>query len=201
VNRQSTIHVHLITIERSEIPLIHVGKAADTGRRVRSPRSKYFLIAMIMNRSVTHISKALALLAIMLLPVQQSLAATCCCHGGRGVASQTIVGPQRNCCSQREASYRGRASSLGWSCCEANSPGSKSKPCQCPGECCQKVTPNAVDPVAVRPSLEEDLPVATVLGISTIACENTTRNSQVISVANSSTSGSERCIQLCRYRL
>ena len=147
-----------------------------------------------MNRLMTHMSKPLALLAIMLLPVQQSLAASCCCHGGVNHTSST------DCCSRREASCCDGTSSLGRSCCQASSPDSKSEPCQCPGGCCDSATPDAFA-LSADSALKINLSAATVQGISTIACEITTRNSLAGSVAAGSASGLKLCVLLCRYRL
>jgi len=128
---------------------------------------------LIMDRLIRHTSKTLALLAIMLLPIQQSLAAPCCCQGGQ------------NCVDQ--------------SCC--GSPNSESKPCQCPAECCKNAAPNSADPTTTGPTLKKDSPVAAVPSVSAINCENAARNSLGGCVAIGPASGFERCVRLCRYRL
>lgn len=165
-------------------------------REMRSIAVLHWMVnGLIMNRLVTHTTKTLALLAILLLPVQGAMAATCSCGGGMG---QPFVGSVANCCSQPGAgccSY-----DLGQSCCQTSSSGSKSQSEQCPDRYCETATTEAIA-LSVDSSIEIDLSAVTVHSLSTIADENGQRNSLASTVADSVTSGSELCVQLCRYRL
>jgi len=156
-----------------------------------------------MNRLITHISKTLALLAILLLPVQQSLAAGCC---GNGVqesrTNQTSADSSKSNCSQHdEASCCRKESGLGRSCCEWDSPNSKSELGQCLDMCHDNVPSGEAGSAMVGSTLENDPPVAAVQSISTIFCDSATQDSLANTIATNSASGFQRCVQLCRYRL
>jgi len=145
-----------------------------------------------MNRLITHTAKTLAMLAVLLLPVQQSMAAaTCCCHGGL---------EQTGCCSQGKANCCGGADRPGQSCCNRSSLDSESGSCQCLGGRCGRAAPDVFAPSADSSS-EVDLSAATVQGISSFAFENATRDSLADAVSAGPASGFERCVRLCRFRL
>ncbi len=160
------------------------GRYNRADRRSKSPRPNcLFDGKTVMNRFLPHLSKPLALLAIVLLLVQQAQAASCCCRGDAGPALQA------DCCSQVEAS-----------CCGKGSCDSKSGPCQCPGQCCNSATPD-VFAFSVDSSLEIDLSANAVQSISLVAHERPTPNSLSSFVAASSPSGKNLCARLCRFLL
>jgi len=153
-----------------------------------------------MNQFVAHISKAVMLLAVILLPIQQSLASACCCRGGQDCAKQTAAGSLASCGSHIKTSRRGSASDLSGGYYEESSLDSKTKSCHCPSECDAVATLGALDSAMGGSSLE-DLSVETVLCVSATSPGNPARNSLGNAPAACPSSGSERCIWLCRYRL
>ncbi|NOY40340.1 MAG: hypothetical protein GXP26_00700 [Planctomycetes bacterium] len=172
-------------------------------REIRSIAVLHWMInGLIMNRFVTHTTKTLALLAILLLPVQRSMAATCGCHSGVSQPSSGAMasGAMASCCSRDAVSCCCSSHDLGQSCCQASSSGSKSQSEQCPDRYCETATTEAIA-LSVDSSLEIDLSAITVHRISTIADESGPQNSLASTVAAGTTNGSELCVQLCRYRL
>ncbi len=168
--------------------------------RYREMRSIAVLHRMVngldMNPFVTHTTKTLALLAILLLPVQRSMAATCDCHSGVGKASS---GAMTSCCSQPGASCCSPYD-LEPSCCQASCLDSKSRSEQCPGEYCEVAVLETVAPLADSSS-GIDLSAAAAQSISTIADVDGPQNLQTSAVAINTMSGSALCVRLCRYRL
>jgi len=155
-----------------------------------------------MNRLITHTLKTLALLASVLLPLQQSLGASCCGQEGQDCANQKSADSSKSSCSQHDAaSGCSKAGGLGRSSYEGDSPYSKSEPGRCSGRCHENAPPSAADPAMVGPCLEVDPSAVTVNSNSTLVCESITRDLLAIAVATRSESGSERCVRLCRYRL
>jgi len=154
-----------------------------------------------MNRFITLTTKTLALLVILLLPVQQSLASNYCFHSGvdQSTPGRSSVGSMRNCCSQSGASRRSTCD-LGQSCCKASSSDSNSRPCQCPCGCCSTAAPDAIASPA-NSSIGIDLSATAVPSFSTTTCESGPQNSQGSTIAISTASGSVLCDWLCRYRL
>ncbi len=153
----------------------------------------------IMNRLVSHISKSLALLAAIVLPVLHPLTATYCCQGGQDRVVPTFFGMLGCCCSLSETDCRHSERNLGLSPDENNL-----KPCQCPVGCrgCNGITSlGGVDVATAGSSLEDDLAVGKVLCVSGNVDENTAQSPSANALVPSPTSGSERCVQLCRYRL
>lgn len=153
-----------------------------------------------MNRLVTHISKGLALVAILLLPAQQSVAAGCCCHGGRRHVQQTPGAVPRTCCSPSGRRCCCRGNILDSSCFSKAAPNSASKPCQCPGTHCDKSPQDVMDPVAVETASGRVLTLASAwtgpLGAHEIATSDT-RPDTLPAPAR----GTDRSILLCRWRL
>ncbi len=159
-----------------------------------------------MNRlaSLSRTSKALALLAITLLPVQQSLAATGCCLGGQGRVIQAASGSGAGCCSQTQTSCCTGASGREPTCCEKNSSGSQSKPCKDRGGCEKNSAPAAAEPPNTESSLQVVPTFEAFRGAATIAIEISANDSlanALVAVASFAGSGSDRCIQLCCFRL
>ncbi len=147
-----------------------------------------------MSQLLFNISKALALLAVVLLPAEQTLAATCCCRGSRVAGEHGSEGSLSSCCSNASTSHS--------SCCDESH--SRSKPCRCPAGMCGMQPPTAFSPVTESSSGDDDLRIATLAAIPVIALDVdslTLRESLRISATHLSTSGSERCVLLCRYRL
>lgn len=152
-----------------------------------------------MNRLLLDISKILALLAVTLLPVRQTLAATCCCRGVRIDGKHVAAGEQRSCCLQSLASCCSTARTQDGTCCEHGRPASK--PCRCPAGCCGKDAPKATEPATDTASSGEHLALATVPTTVLDAVGETPSDSLGNTTSRTSTSGSERCVLLCRYRL
>ncbi len=154
-----------------------------------------------MNLFTSHTSNTLALLAILLLPVQQSVVASCCCRVTETRANLAAAGLWQDSHSQREWSPCSSGNSQTPSCCNSNSSDSNSRPCQCPCGCCKMPAPDAVDPALTGPSMENDLLVVELHSDSTTNCVNAPQHSLEKLVANFTTGGSERCVQLCRFQL
>ncbi|TWU39451.1 hypothetical protein Poly41_22750 [Novipirellula artificiosorum] len=153
-----------------------------------------------------HLSKPLALLAMLLLVAQPSLAAPCCCRSGHDVGSQTSqtrAGQFCCCCSQAEASCcAGDNNSVG-SCCLKTFPNSKStsKPCKCPCGCSQQKVPPALEPV-VGSLPSDDGGVIAVVEVPFLfaikpACPIILKSDVGLDVISSA----QRCVRLCRFRL
>lgn len=155
-----------------------------------------------MNRLVSDMSRILALLASLLLPIQPSLAASCCGHDGQGHANHTSADSSKKSCSQHDkARCCSELNDLEQSCCEGDSSNSKSELSRCSDRCYENAPPIAADLAMVGPCLEDDLSVVTINNISTLVRESTAQGSIANSVAIHSESGSERCVRFCRYRL
>lgn len=88
--------------------------------------------------------KTIVLLAAILLPVQQSLPATCCCDGGRHEGKQNAVA-QKGHSPKRQHSCCQQAKNPKQSCCQNSHRGSGPKPCRCPHGCAAKLKPQAVE--------------------------------------------------------
>jgi hypothetical protein len=154
-----------------------------------------------MYRLLPHISKTLALLAVVMLPVQQMLAANCCCRSGQHAVKQVEAGGQPSCCSQVQASCCGTTSNSSNVCCDQGQPDSSTKPCRCPAGSCGKDAPKAVEPVVDISSANDELSVATVLETPFAQVGNPQTDSAEWVPSEMATSGSQRCVLLCRYRL
>lgn len=159
------------------------------------------LLSVIMNRLLPHISKTLALLAVIMLPVEQMLAANCCCRGGQSAVKRVEAGGQPSCCSQVQASCCSNASRSSNACCGQGKPDSGTKPCRCPAGSCSQDTPKAVEPAVDISSANDELSVAAVFVTSSAEVGDPQTNSAGSVPAEISTSGSQRCVLLCRYRL
>lgn len=156
-----------------------------------------------MSHYFTTISKTFALLAVVMLPVEQTLAASCCCRGSQIAGKHPTAGLLRSCCSQAGASCCSTASTSHNSCCDSDS-NSDSKPCQCPVGFCGFDPPTGFDPGTNTTSSSDELRVDTLAAVPAITCDlnfRTPFQSLRLSAFHTSTSGSQRCVLLCRYRL
>ena len=151
-----------------------------------------------MFRFFLSIAKPLALLAVILLPVEQTLAASCCCRRGQRVDKQVAAGGLKSCCAQRKASC---CDISHVSCCETAQTHSDSKPCQCPAGCFGKDVPKAVDPAAYKTSADAELTVAVVCTVTIDAVRDAGSPLAATTASQPSTNGLQRCVLLCRYRL
>lgn len=141
-----------------------------------------------MNQMMLHIAKTLSLLAVVMLPVQQTLAANCCCRGGHG--NHVVAGSPSNCCSQGHAT-----------CCDEQSH-TGSKPCQCP--VCGLDAPMVADSASEATFSDEYLEIVTIGEIPATRTDverRLHRESLQLSASHASTSGSQRCVLLCRFLL
>ncbi len=136
-----------------------------------------------MNRSVAHLTKTLALLAILVLPAQGSMGTTCCCHSVAETSS-----------SNAEA-----VSGTSGSCCQTKA--SDPQPCQCPcGSCCSAL-PDTLAIAADSLSKIVDLSSGWGKGLSALDSVKRLQSSSSQAVAAGTTSGYELCVQLCRYQI
>jgi hypothetical protein len=145
-----------------------------------------------MNQIVTHITKTLALLAVLLLPVQRSMAATCCCQRGINQSSlESSTDSPASCCSQQSSSP---------CCCQTSGADSDSQPCRCPSGCRCTTLPDAIV-FSAESSSEWNFSADIAPSISANVCQNEQRCSRARADVSSNASGSTLCVQLCRYQL
>ncbi|QEG35799.1 hypothetical protein Pr1d_31050 [Bythopirellula goksoeyrii] len=148
-----------------------------------------------MNQLTLNISKSLTLLAVLLLPVEQTLAATCCCHGSSVAGRHVSVGSQISCYSQVQGAC---CSTDCQSCCAGHS---GSKPCRCPAGLCGLKIPTAVAPTTDTTSVTDAWTFAEVSPISFNSVGHSSRKWYPHSAIDILTSGSQRCVLLCRYQI
>ena len=152
---------------------------------------------------VTHITKALTLLAVMLLPVQHSLAATCCCRGGHQDVNMTATDSVADCCSRIGLNCCSGTSGHAVTCCDESSSGAKSKPCKCPGGCVSDTVPSAISYSSTGSSLEDDTSGGIPERTSTLIAEGPGQTPlvyQLGALASCPSNGPARCARLCRFR-
>ena len=151
-----------------------------------------------MNRQFGNISKALALLAVLLLPLQQLFAATCCCRQGN-VATRTAQEAE-GCCSSKQASCCDRTSTCSRTCCQSERPDGNSKNCRCLVCGLSVDTVSEVESLANEVSSSEgDVAAAVSTSCAPIRCD---RGSKPFEFTEQppSLSAADRCAVLCRYR-
>lgn len=155
-----------------------------------------------MNWLASHLSKALALLAVALLLVQQCLAATCCCQSRQDGVKQFITGSPANCCSQDKTACGSGASSSERSHCTGSSE-SKSKPCECPGGCATNTEPITTGSVAIEWSQGNEPTLLAPESISTAAilCAASDVGAGLIVASAGLLSASDHCARFCRFLL
>ena len=154
---------------------------------------------MVANTLLRRIMRTLALLAVILLPAEQSLAATCCCCTGHASVKQIPTSSHQNCYSKNAGGCCSRRSDAESSCCRQGLRDSESKPCRCPAGCCGKYVPQAADPTATVVSTADDMSVPVVLS-TVLDAQDAVVDLQSIIASPSPISGSQRCTLLCRYR-
>ncbi len=154
-----------------------------------------------MNRFAAHISKTLAVLVILLLPIQQSLAVTCCCRAVQNDAVRLAASPRADRGSDDSSSCCSSTCDSEHSCCGQEATDAVSNRCQCPEGSCDQTVPNAFDPAAINSSVDVDLFAAATLTIVTTTRNKTAQASPANTVSRFSCSVSDRCVLLCRYQL
>ena len=146
------------------------------------------------------ISKALALLTVALLPLQQCFAATCCCLS-RQPTQHTSPADHDTCCSQKQTSCCHSMGVDGRSRWQVNWSDSESKPCHYPaGTCCDK-KPDAVVPATSASSVSDEFASAAKVAPADVTANDTAATFRLTPAPPGSPSGSELCITLCHYRL
>lgn len=158
---------------------------------------------LAMSRKLFNISKTLALLAVAMLPIAQTLAASCCCRSARLVGEHGRGGSHTSCCLQALASCCSSASASHGSCCDGES-NPDSKPCRCPAGLCGIDVPVGLESATDATSADDDLRVNALATVPAIACAvncQTACESLLVSTPHASISSPERCSLLCRYRL
>lgn len=154
---------------------------------------------MVTNRLLQRTFRASALLAVILLPVEHSLAATCCCCTSHVGVTQIAASSPQSCCSKIAGSCCGRRSGVERSCCRQGSGESGAKPCRCPAGCCGSYGPQTADPTATGVVTTDDTSIPMVLS-TVLDAHDPVVDPQSIAVSPSPISGSQRCTMLCRYR-
>lgn len=203
--RLSTIDVpysqHAVEmLQKATIRLIPQVAGVDTWKTDEPVATRHITASVIMNRLLPHIAKTLALLAVVTLPVEQMLAANCCCRGGQSAVKHVEARGQASCCSQVQASCCSTASRSSNACCGQGQPDSGSKPCRCPAGACGKDSPKAVEPAVDISSVNDEFSVAAALEASSAKVSDLQTDSAGRTSSEISTSGSQRCVLLCRYR-
>ncbi len=152
-----------------------------------------------MNRHLAYIPKALALLAVTMLPVEQSLAASCCCRIGHHGRQPVREGAAQTGSENGQHDGGSTAEKRCCRCCEHGH--SNSRPCNCPAGCFSHGAPKAVSSVKDRAFLAVDLSITAVNLIATedVGTKPSCRLQDPAS--DTAASGAERCVLLCRYRL
>jgi len=149
-----------------------------------------------------HLSNSFLLLAATLLPIQQSLAATCCCQQGREAARAQVSTVPLAASLQSQDEHCNRVFQADGSCCCAGGEsGSGSNPCHCPVGCCGKLGPASAAADTAGPSLTDDLAGGAVACVGTEHTAFATTQPLAISGGPSSPGGAGLCAQLCRYLL
>lgn len=154
---------------------------------------------MVTNRLLQRTFRASALLAVILLPVERSLAATCCCCTSHASVTQIAAPSPQRCCSKIAGSCCSRKSCVERTCCRQGSGESGSKPCHCPSGCCGKYIPQAADPTATVVSTIDDTSGPVVVSTA-LDVQDATVDLHSCTASSSPVSGSQRCTILCRYR-
>lgn len=152
-----------------------------------------------MNILHRRISKTIALLIVLLLPVQPRLSATCCCRRAQVDASHIGVATS-SCCTKSQPGCCSAAASKR-SCCRNDRSDAGKQPCQCPFGCggCGKLI--ARDVVAVTVA-EVVVPLdvtttAVVVSLPVVAVDN----SRTDRWGANSRAGAHLCVLLCRFTL
>lgn len=151
---------------------------------------------------VSHFSKNLVLLAIAWLPIQQCLAVTCCCQAGQQRVKQATSESWADRCAQGKASCCKGANRSKGSCCADGSSHLQATSCQCPVGCDKTATPTAVDPATTSWSWDYEATQSVPESILATAGATTTNGvSTADAISPATASGTQRCVQLCRFLL
>jgi len=147
-------------------------------------------------------SKSVLLLAAAILPVQQSISATECCREAHDGGLRYAAASEGNCCSQKLDNCCNRGDGPWRVCCQHGQTCSdSSKPYPCSGMCGRSGAPMAVDlTVGIVPP-DDELAVTVILTIAADTSVDTASNSLRSTTSTHTTSGSHRCVLLCRHRL
>lgn len=155
-----------------------------------------------MLRQPGHISKTLLFLAAILVPFQQSIAASCCCQMKLGV-QQAVSSSGGTCCCSGKRTASGSSAKVARQCCQSSRTveTSSSAPCHCPGGSCGKRNPEATEPAApVDFTVHKDLQPLDAVPGEVLLIHNASTAFSNRTVVNSQ-SGADLCILLCRYAL
>lgn len=154
-----------------------------------------------MNPLLLNLLKTFSLLAVFMLPVEQALAAICCCQGGQRVGMQHGSSSLNSCCAKGRANCCSMGSPVEFAFCADADQDSGSKPCQCPAGCSGKTIPLGVDP-ATDQSSQDDLSPVTVVCESTLGVLVSTDSDRLARAAShTGTCGFDRCVLLCCFLL
>ena len=151
-----------------------------------------------MNRLASNIANALALIAVIWLPVRASMPRSCCCSKVVQVAD--AAAPGSNCCSQAPTCCGGGHRAQHGQLSSSPRPKPCNCPCNCPCKCSQRAGAIAIASIAASPISRPACFVGSLPTISPVASE--AGQDFVAWHANSrSGSGFDRCVDLCRFRL
>ncbi len=154
-----------------------------------------------MYRQRGHISTVLLLLAAIVVPFQQTLAATCCCRLKLDV-SKILSDSRDACCCSRKQTASDHSKEIARTCCPSNRTEKTSSPdpCRCPAGSCGEQNPDATEPVTpVDCIVDVDLqPLDTTIVAFAVHDTSTTFSNRIVV---NSPSGADICILLCRFSL
>lgn len=155
-----------------------------------------------MNTLRGPISNSVLLIAATILPLQQSPSATECCHGGHESVPQSTTLLQADCCAKIANNCCSSAGGPRRVCCpHGQAYSDSSNPDPCSGGCGDNDAPMAFDPATGIVPSDDELAVAVILTVADDATADIVSDSLRRTVSTSATSGSQRCVLLCRYRL
>ena len=154
-----------------------------------------------MNLLRGKLPKTLALLAVILLPLQQSLAATCCCRQSRGTIRGQTNGSVSNCCSQGQAGCCAGESDAGSSCCRDGESSTGMTPCRCLAGCCGLDDPRSLDTAPAELPSADELANAVNRTAVVVAIHAMATQTLPDSSLSDSMGGPRLSVLLCRYRL
>lgn len=154
-----------------------------------------------MNWFVSHFSKTLVLIAIAWLPIQQCLTKACCCQAGQQRVKQATSGSWADRCAQGKTNCCKGTNHAKGSCCADGSSHLQATSCQCPGGCDKTASPIAVDPATTGWSWDDEAPQSVPESILATAGATTMPNGASSAAAIPPPSGTQRCVQLCRFLL
>ena len=152
-----------------------------------------------MTRYVGDISKTVALLAVLLLPVQQLFAATCCCRQGNVAKHKADVA--KSCCSVPHADCCDTDSAPSRACCQDDTSDGNSKTCRCIVCGLSDDTYSNVESPTTGVSSPDEGKWAAASVSSGPACRDLGCHLSATADQLSTLNAADRCHVLCRYRL